>query len=66
VAFKEPITVRSSPAQAAHTVANLEKGVIMRIKRCNDTWCQVENPQFKGWILKSSVWGVFAAEYLEN
>jgi SH3-like domain-containing protein len=66
MSMKDQVQAYQSPAQTATVTAKLEKGVVMKIKRCNDTWCDVEHPQFHGWVLKSGLWGVFSSEYLDN
>jgi len=40
-------------------IAILEKGRHVRINKCNDRWCKINTEEFKGWIQKKSLWGLF-------
>ena len=42
--------------------AYLETGVIARLGKCDIAWCKLNADGFKGWALKSSIWGVFPKE----
>ncbi len=46
-------TIYSNP------VAILEKGRLAKIRKCKDTWCKVVSGEFKGWIKKEGLWGLF-------
>ena len=45
-------TVYSNP------IAILNKGRLVRIKKCNDEWCKINTEKFKGWLQKKSLWGL--------
>ena len=42
--------------------AFLETGVIARLGKCDITWCKLNADGYKGWALKSSIWGVSSTE----
>ena len=51
ILFKKP-TIFSEP------IANIKKGRLLIIKKCENEWCKVETEIFKGWIKKNNLWGV--------
>ena len=51
ILFKKP-TIFSEP------IANIKKGRLLMIKKCENEWCKVETEIFKGWIKKNNLWGV--------
>jgi len=48
----------SRPVDGASTVARLELGVITRVHECTTDWCKLSIDGHKGWVRKSSFWGV--------
>lgn len=56
---------RASPDTAADVVFQAELGVIGRLLACTPDWCRVSAEGEKGWVQKSSLWGVDPAEVLE-
>jgi SH3-like domain-containing protein len=46
-------TIYSNPS------AILKKGRLVKIDKCKETWCKVKSGEFKGWIKKESLWGLF-------
>jgi len=51
----EKSTIFSQP------IANIKKGRLLVIKKCEKNWCKVETEGLKGWIDKKNLWG--AIEY---
>tara|TARA_B100000035_G_scaffold46214_1_gene34969 strand:+ start:1351 stop:1803 length:453 start_codon:yes stop_codon:yes gene_type:complete len=51
ILFKKP-TIFSEP------IANIKKGRLLIIKKCENEWCKAETDIFKGWIKKNNLWGV--------
>ena len=45
-------TIYSNP------LAILEKGRLVKIKKCKKKWCKVETGNYKGWVKKESLWGL--------
>ncbi len=45
-------TVYSNP------IALLEKGRLVKIKKCKDNWCKATSGNFKGWVKKEGLWGL--------
>ncbi|WP_370739274.1 SH3 domain-containing protein [Flavimaricola marinus] len=55
-----PIRVR--PSETAPEAAQLEAGVIARLGECNPDWCRISAGGYRGWALKSALWGVASDE----
>lgn len=39
--------------------------VVMRLNRCNDSYCQVEKDNYSGWIERKMLWGVYEHEIID-
>lgn len=57
--------VRSRPEASAPEVAVFEQGVIAFLGACEINWCRIESGGYKGWALKTALWGVDADELRE-
>jgi SH3-like domain-containing protein len=55
-------TIRRQPETNSPAVARLEAGVVAQLLECKDQWCRVDAGGFKGWLLRSEFWGVYANE----
>jgi SH3-like domain-containing protein len=56
---------RSDPVADAMVVVQSEQGVVGKLLECNADWCRVALDGYKGWVLKSSIWGVDPGEIVE-
>ena len=50
ILFKKP-TIFSEP------IANIKKGRLLIIKKCEKNWCKIKSESFKGWVNKKNLWG---------
>ena len=50
IMYKNP-TIYSKP------IARLEVGRLVIIKKCKEEWCKILTGDYRGWILKSYLWG---------
>ena len=50
IMYKKP-TIYSKP------IARLEVGRLVIIKKCKEEWCKILTGDYRGWILKSYLWG---------
>ena len=50
VLYKKP-TIYSKP------IAKLETGRLVLIKKCKEKWCKITSGDYKGWVIKSALWG---------
>ncbi len=45
--------------------AKLEKGLIVRIEKCNSNACKIHVSGYKGWINRDSIWGIYPYEVID-
>jgi len=45
------------PSNFSRPLANIKKGRVLVVKKCDKDWCKVETEQFEGWINKNYLWG---------
>jgi SH3-like domain-containing protein len=57
--------LRDAPSGSAPVVAQAELGVIGRVLECDPTWCRLSLDGTRGWVLKTSLWGVKTDEIIE-
>ena len=38
------------------TLAKIEKGRLLIVRKCEKNWCNIETDEFSGWINKANVW----------
>ena len=36
-----------------------KRGKLLLIKKCKENWCKITNKNFKGWVKKESLWGLY-------
>jgi len=65
VVVVDRVTLRLKPSEAAAASAYADRGVIARLGECTLNWCRIDNSGYKGWVQKSSLWGVGANELRE-
>ncbi len=58
-------TLRREPQATGRAVARAEPGVIAKLLRCRDEWCEVDTGDYRGWLKRSEVWGIYPNERLE-
>jgi SH3-like domain-containing protein len=51
-----PVLTRAVPD--SQVKARLEAGVIVNMDRCGPAWCRVKAGGYRGWMVKSALWGV--------
>jgi SH3-like domain-containing protein len=51
--------------KSAHT-AEVDPQVPMTLVNCDTTWCQMEIREIKGWVERSSIWGLYETETLDK
>ena len=68
VTTKEPselVPIYAKPDNASAVTAQLERGVVATVKRCDDGWCSVSGRGFDGWIQQVRLWGVYPNEKVD-
>ena len=38
-------------------IANINKGRLLIIKKCEKNWCKIETGRLRGWVKKENLWG---------
>ena len=46
----------------SHPIVRLEPGVMVEILKCREDWCLVRSFDFKGWVQRIFLWGVYPKE----
>ena len=59
VILSEEQIIFSKPSKFSKPIAIAEKGKLILIKKCKKNWCKIKNKNFKGWIKKESLWGLY-------
>lgn len=66
VKSKDHVIVRIDHEKDAKPLFKVAPSVIVKIVECEKNWCQIKaNDDHKGWIEKSSLWGIYADEIIE-
>ena len=45
------------PSIFSRPIANIKRGRLLIVKKCEKDWCKVETEDLKGWIDKKNLWG---------
>jgi len=59
---KDYTPLRARPLVGAEPKAYAEQGVVARLDECKIDWCRIRSEGYKGWVLKTELWGVRADE----
>ena len=46
-----------NPTSFAKPIAQIKKGKLLIIQKCEKKWCKVNTKKFSGWIKKNNIWG---------
>lgn len=55
---QDMVDLRTRPDPDADITARAEMGAIVRLGECNPGWCRISGGGQRGWVPKSSIWGV--------
>jgi SH3-like domain-containing protein len=56
IAIEEKILFEK-PSNFSKPLARLEKGRLLVIKKCENTWCKITTGDYIGWVKIKNVWG---------
>ncbi|WP_435090299.1 SH3 domain-containing protein [Candidatus Pelagibacter bacterium nBUS_30] len=46
------------PNSFAKPIAQIKKGRLLMLQKCEDDWCKVKSDNFDGWIKTNNTWGL--------
>ena len=56
ITLKDKILFKK-PSNFSRPLANIKKGRLLVIKKCDDNWCNVLTKGYQGWIDTKNLWG---------
>jgi SH3-like domain-containing protein len=59
IVIDNDLIIFSSSTIYSNPLAILQKGRLVKVDKCKDEWCKVKSGEFKGWLKKVSLWGLF-------
>ncbi|MEM7688246.1 MAG: SH3 domain-containing protein [Pseudomonadota bacterium] len=57
VVGEEPVALREEPQAESEMQWRAEPGVIAKLLRCREGWCEIENEGRAGWVEAGRLWG---------
>ena len=58
----ELLEMRLLPSVESQVIAKVPQFNIANLDKCNKDWCRIIDNGYKGWVLKSEIWGVYDNE----
>ena len=59
IVIDEELIMFSASTMYSNPLALVKKGRLVKINKCKNKWCKVETDEFKGWLKKSGLWGLY-------
>lgn len=59
---EEQRILRSRDNDDSKPLVRLEPGVVAALDKCDGNWCKISVGDYKGWLHRDQLWGVYAAE----
>ena len=56
ITLKEKILFKN-PSDFSKPVARLDKGRLLVIKKCENSWCNIKTDDYTGWVKTKNIWG---------
>ena len=47
------------PTAFAKPIAQIQKGRLLIVDKCQKNWCKINSDDFQGWIKTTNIWGLF-------
>ena len=51
-------TLFKEPSSFARPIAQIEKGRLLIIQKCEVKWCKIKSDDYEGWIKTNNIWGL--------
>ena len=45
------------PSSFAKPIAQIEKGRLLIVEKCEEKWCKIKSDDYEGWIKTNDIWG---------
>jgi SH3-like domain-containing protein len=59
------IVLREEGRTQARIIARLESGVVAKLGKCTETWCQINTGGYQGWVQRNVLWGLYPKEEIK-
>ena len=59
ITIDDDLILFSNSTVYSNPIAVIKKGRLVKINKCKDEWCKISSGEFKGWLEKKSLWGLF-------
>ena len=56
IPLKEKILFKY-PSIFSKPLAKIQKGRVLIVQKCSESWCKIKSEKFKGWIKMENIWG---------
>ena len=56
ITFKELI-LYTRPTKYSKPLLNIEKGRLLLVSKCRNSWCKIKSGEYSGWVRKDGLWG---------
>ena len=57
IATKDKVLFKK-PTPFSKPVAQIKKGRLLIIEKCEQNWCEITSEEFEGWIKTDNIWGL--------
>ncbi len=54
---KSDLILFKKPSNFSEPLANIKKGRVLLIIKCDENWCKVRTDKYHGWISNKNLWG---------
>lgn len=62
---EDRLMLHARPDVASRETAELEMGVVAKVRQCEPGWCEVTAGGYRGWAPKTELWGVGPDEIIQ-
>ena len=59
ITIDDDLILFSNSTVYSNPLAVIKKGRLVKINKCKDEWCKISSGEFKGWLEKKSLWGLY-------
>lgn len=60
-----PVDLREEGRMQARIIARLENGVVAKLGKCTEIWCQINAGGYQGWVQRTVLWGLYPKEEIK-